>query len=82
MFCTSNNRRLESAFEMSPGSLSHANLDPRLSLFAMSSAPAKKICGGCQICVTFHGKMYTNGFPLNGQNERLPNGSQTGHQAV
>ena len=32
--------------------------------------------------VTFHGKTYTNGFPLNGQNERLPNGSQTGHQAV
>ena len=47
-------------------------------------------CNGYKLCtmkirctnVTFHGKTYTNGFPLNGQNERLPNGSQTGHQAV
>ena len=31
---------------------------------------------------TFHGKTYTNGFLLNGSNERLLNGLQTGHQAV
>ena len=32
--------------------------------------------------MTFHAKTCYNDFPLNGWNERLSNGSQTGHQAV
>ena len=39
---TCSNQRLGSAFD---------DLDPRLSLFVMSSAPAKKLCGGCQMCI-------------------------------
>ena len=40
---TSNNRRLESAFNVTKQA--QANLDPRLSLFVMSSAPAEKSPG-------------------------------------
>ena len=32
--------------------------------------------------VTSHAKTYTNGFPLNGWNARLPNGLQTAHSSV
>ena len=32
--------------------------------------------------MTFHAKTYTNGFPLNGQDERLSNGLRTVNQAV